>query len=160
MSPQKSRAIQPLETPRVRPATEPAGGSAGQQGLALQLAKVLKREGDRESTLGFYERTYWLPIAERLLEDETLIDALLAYAITNGQAGIAVGYIVRRAGDLAEDPPTDEDGERMFDVYRYDHQTTIADARLELRDAKQEMPEDDWRIYALTDITEEPGNAD
>jgi hypothetical protein len=36
VSPQKSRAIQPLETPPVRRATEPAGGSTGEQGLALR----------------------------------------------------------------------------------------------------------------------------
>ncbi|MFE7744435.1 hypothetical protein [Nocardia sp. NPDC057455] len=34
-----------------------------------QLADALKREGDRESSIGFYRDRYWLPIAKRLIAE-------------------------------------------------------------------------------------------
>lgn len=43
------------------------------------LAAALKREGDWESKLQHSERGYWLPIAERLLADTELLDAVVAY---------------------------------------------------------------------------------
>ena len=47
-------------------AAKGTAGTAG-QGPALQLAEAMKREGDFKSTLQFHVRSYWLPIAERLV---------------------------------------------------------------------------------------------
>lgn len=70
-------------------------------------------------------------------------------------AGLAVGYIVRRPDDQA-DIERDSNSEAMFDVWSYDHHATLDDARRDLARARVEYPGDDWRIYALTDITERP----
>lgn len=78
-----------------------------------------------------------------------------AAAMLPTPAGLAVGFIVRRPNDQA-DIDRDSAGEAMFDVWSYDHHATLDDARRDLARARAEYPGDDWRIYALTDITERP----
>ncbi|KIA63028.1 hypothetical protein FG87_21940 [Nocardia vulneris] len=53
-----------------------AGGNAG---IVDRLAAALKREGDRRTSHGFRLADHYVPIAERLLADTELLDALVAY---------------------------------------------------------------------------------
>lgn len=150
-APLTPRPIQGLETDPVRPPVGQPAGSAGQpvsDAIHNRVALAIHRTGVSVEFAGAF--------ADKLLADTEILDALLAYAIAHGEAGIAVGYIVRRADGEDEDPPVDEDGGRVVDVYRYDHHTTIAEARRGLAEARADMPEDDWRLYALTEITERP----
>ncbi|WP_280448421.1 hypothetical protein [Nocardia brasiliensis] len=151
MSPQKSRASQPLEPPPVRPATEPAGGTTGTQDLAARLANALKCEGDRESAFQFRERTFWLPVAKRLLGNTELLDAIVAWRLRSNAIGVIVGEVVI--------PPDggwefDESGEPMFDRISQTLHTSESAAREELAEVRETDPE--ARLFALTDITEEP----
>jgi hypothetical protein len=48
---------------------EYAPGETDRSIAAEALADALKREGDRESSIGFYRDRYWLPIARRLIAE-------------------------------------------------------------------------------------------
>lgn len=51
------------------------------------LAAALKRAGDSESSVQFYEHTYWVNVATKILADDELM-AILAQRM--GAAGYAV----------------------------------------------------------------------
>lgn len=101
-----------------------------------RLAAALKREGDRESSIGFNLR-YWGPIADRLVADTKLLDALIAYRL----GGATLRYFVSNV----------EPGEGVH--------ADSADARAELASRRAEFPTEGWFLYAIADITERPTDA-
>lgn len=105
-----------------------------------QLAKALKREGDSQSTLQFYERTYWLPIAQRLLADIELLDAIVAYH----QRPVAFVVVREEHGVMADAQIEDS--------------LTAANTAQGISAGCAE-PGERFTVYALTDITEENPNA-
>lgn len=112
LRPESGSPTQGLETDPERPSAVKGTDGTGHQDLALQLAKVLKREGDRESTLQFYEHRYWLPIAERLLANAELLDAILAYRGSAATEEPAERTVQEQAQDLIDADPNRFQAER------------------------------------------------
>lgn len=66
--------------------------------MAARLAGALKHEGDIESTFQFRLNGYWRPIAERILADTELLDAVVGYRRAEKRR------LLPRATDITEEP--------------------------------------------------------
>ncbi len=153
---------QPAETVSVLEQTpsEPAGNS---RDIVDRLVAALTREG--------IHRNSWTAIAQGIVADTGLLDALAGYRLRQQALGLVAGEVRRTTEPHHRMPPTpqslppgcivgyiaelDDDSEGpQFMWFSEDVLGTEAAGREQLADANEWRP--GWHLYRLTDITEEP----
>ncbi len=127
--------------------------SARERAAELRTELEAKRSQHAE-TLAYLERTYAVIERDTAAHQQLIRRLWKSRRFWQGKApeGLAVGYISHCIGHPGME--FDAEGEPMWDTVTTELHATEAAAREQLGLARLGMPEGDWRVYALTDITE------